>query len=349
MRRVAVWLASNGAYWRAEWRDHDGQVQKQSLGAKAKLPQAQALRMVRQIELDLNTGVMAPGKAPTLKVFLEHHRRTRNVAARTAALQDHRIARYIVEHFGESRRMDKVTVADAQNWLAWVRSQRAGKKALSEHTVKGIVTLARMVWSRAGVLSRGLPNPFTGLQVQPMPAVVSVPPLSEADVLRLVDACPDDSWRVLVALCALGGLRRSEAMAMTWGRVDWGRGRLRVYQPKTARKRQASERDCLMVPALARVLEAAKPAKVKPDGLLAPVSTLNLHRDMKLWIRRAGLQPWPKPFHGLRAWRATTWREQRIPEAWIDAWLGHGPEVARLHYVAIPESAYCAPNPPPKP
>jgi integrase len=52
---------------------------------------------------------------------------------------------------------------------------------------------------------------------------------------KIIAACPDAEWRLIVALARYGGLRTpSETFALTWADVDWERNRIRVPSPKTA-------------------------------------------------------------------------------------------------------------------
>ena len=51
------------------------------------------------------------------------------------------------------------------------------------------------------------------------------------DVLR---ACPDNRWRLLVALARFAGLRvPSEIAHLRWSGVNWEKNRMEVYSPKT--------------------------------------------------------------------------------------------------------------------
>src|SRR5262249_51540416 len=56
-------------------------------------------------------------------------------------------------------------------------------------------------------------------------------------------------------------------------------------------------------------------------------------------IRRAGLTPWPKPFHNLRATRQTELAE-RYPIHVVCSWLGNSPTIAREHYLQVTEEHY---------
>jgi hypothetical protein len=58
----------------------------------------------------------------------------------------------------------------------------------------------------------------------------------------------------------------------------------------------------------------------------------NLRTTFLKVIERAGLKPWPRLFHNLRASCATDWVET-FPNHVVAGWLGHSPMVAATHYL----------------
>jgi integrase len=75
---------------------------------------------------------------------------------------------------------------------------------------------------------------------------------------RVIEHCPNVWWRLLVALARFTGLLRvpSEAFSLTWGDVNWERGRLSVPSPKTGHMSK-SYRVIPLFPLLRPHLEAA--------------------------------------------------------------------------------------------
>src|SRR5262249_11380154 len=60
---------------------------------------------------------------------------------------------------------------------------------------------------------------------------------------KVLDACPDAQWRLLVALSRYGGLRcPSEHVALTWADVNWEKGKILVRSPKLERRRGGGKR-----------------------------------------------------------------------------------------------------------
>ena len=56
-------------------------------------------------------------------------------------------------------------------------------------------------------------------------------------------------------------------------------------------------------------------------------------------MKRAGLEPWPRLFHNLRASRETELAEQ-FPLHVVTAWLGNTPRIAMKHYLQVTESDF---------
>lgn len=78
--------------------------------------------------------------------------------------------------------------------------------------------------------------------------------LTEAEIARLLEACPTADWRVLFALCYYAGLRRGEALRLRWIDVLWDKNRIVVRNPGTTRTTKHRTREVLMLPELERIL-----------------------------------------------------------------------------------------------
>jgi integrase len=75
---------------------------------------------------------------------------------------------------------------------------------------------------------------------------------------RVLDACPDAEWRLIVALCRYAGIRcPSELLPLQWAEVDWERGRYLVHSPKTEHHEGGAERWVPIFPELRPYLEEA--------------------------------------------------------------------------------------------
>ncbi len=58
---------------------------------------------------------------------------------------------------------------------------------------------------------------------------------------------------------------------------------------------------------------------------------VNLRTHLQRILRKAGVDPWPRLWHNLRASRATELCEQ-FPEHVCNSWFGHTEKVAEAHY-----------------
>lgn len=148
--------------------------------------------------------------------------------------------------------------------------------------------------------------------------------------------CPSAEWRVIVALSRYGGLRcPSEHLALRWRDVDFENGRLTVWSSKTEGIEGREFRHVPMFPELRRELEAA--FEQAADGAELVISryrqsTCNLRTQLLRIIARAGVRPWPKLMHNLRASRQSE-LSARYPLADVCEWLGNSPAVAARHYL----------------
>ena len=97
----------------------------------------------------------------------------------------------------------------------------------------------------------------------------------------------------LVAVLSDGGLRRSEAAALTWGDVqrwDDGSGRITVIRSKTDVEAQGAV--VAVTPAAMRALEALRPVGVASSEKVFGLSGSQIARRVKAVARAAGLPDW---------------------------------------------------------
>ncbi len=172
-----------------------------------------------------------------------------------------------------------------------------------------------------------------------------------ADAQRVIEHCPNVWWKLLVALARFAGLRTpSEPFSLTWGDVDWERGRLSVPSPKTEGTGKP-HRVIPLFPLLRPHLEAAFEHAEESAEFVFPIEyrqrahgpagwvNANLRTTFGKVIRRAGVEPWPRLWHSLRA-SCESDLAQTFPLATVTKWLGNTPSVALRHYVDPTETAF---------
>ncbi len=250
--------------------------------------------------------------------------------------------------FGADTAVKSITPEQADAWRAWVVKDKKGSgprkkkrttddNRLAPPTVAKRVSVAKQVF-RAAVRWGWIPtSPLDGLRPgsQANPARARYVPL--ATIVAVLEACPSIEWKLLVALARLAGLRcPSEVGAVTWGDVNWEKGRLTVLAKKT--EHHGGDHAVRVVPIcpqlraiLAEAFERAEPGAT----LIVPMAarkSVNLRTHLERIIAKAGHEPWPRLVQNLRASCETDWVE-KYPSHVVAKWLGHSPKVAAQHYL----------------
>ncbi len=295
-------------------------------------------------------GLIAPLEKATLQAFLDGYiaKRT-DVKGSTAIVYGH-TRRTLIDFFGPDKPLREITPGDADDWRLSLKSAKSEGEPLSDNTIRRRSGIAKQFFHAA--IRKGLipSNPFADLK-----AVVHANRerdyfLSRADAAKIIEACPDAQWRLIFALSRYAGLRcPSEHVSLRWSDVDWERGRMLVRSPKTAHHEGGESRLVPLFPELLPFLEECfnqferehhrPPAGTENVITRYRDATQNLRTTFEKIIRRAGLKPWPKLFHNLRATRQTE-LEENFPSHVVCAWLGNSPRVARVHYLQVTDEHF---------
>ncbi len=271
-----------------------------------------------------------------------------------STLQNHETTfKRVCDFFDPDERAAGVTVERALEFRRYLLG--TGK---APATVSGHVKNLRQWWNFAVKENLAASNPWNEVprdsQRNPARGFYVTPEMYSA----LLDACPDQDWRTLIALCRIGGLRcDSETSRVRWIDVNWEKKTLLVHSPKTERYGKGF-RLIPLFPELEQ--ELSRSWEQSEEGaefvLSRQRNRMNLRIQMTRIIFHAGLCPWERVFNNLRASRATELL-QRFPAHVVAAWLGHTPEVAESHYLMVRREDYEAaaslslegPNPQPAP
>ena len=145
-------------------------------------------------------------------------------------------------------------------------------------------------------------QPFGALPTGPTPSRYSRYVTPE-EIERVVAACPNDEWRLLFGLARYAGLRiPSESHLLTWGDVDFERGRLTVRSPKTERHKGHEQRVVPITPRLMELLQARFESCPEGEVRLLTISGKGaLIRPVRLIWARAGVEPWQRLWQTLRS------------------------------------------------
>ena len=245
----------------------------------------------------------------TLGPFLGRYIESRgDVKPATLTVYKH-TKRCLTDFFGDDKPLADITAAAAKRFRVWLKTDQK----LAANTISRRIGFARQFFRSAvddELIER---NPFDkagSTTVKGNRSRDYFVSRSEADAV--LEACPDLQWRLLFALSRYGGLRcPSEHLALRWGDIDWERGRMTVHSPKTEHHEGGECRIVPIFPELRPLLEAG--FDEAPGGAEFVVTryrdkNANLRTQLQKIIKRAGLKPWPKLFHNLRASRRLSWR-----------------------------------------
>lgn len=329
----------NGLYYVARWTTTDGEPRARSLG---RVSRREAERLCWDIAAEF---VAEPGKrdargAPTLGEWAKRYPELRpDLGEQTLALHD-RTLRYLSQRLGESRRLDRITPADADDWRLWLRKQPNGRgETLTAQTIAAHIRNAKVTFALAKRRRLIGANPFDELSGAAPAAPKDWRDISHADLERILGACPGESWRCLFALARLAGLRRGEAVRLTWGDIDWTARRLRIT-PEGEETTKQRARDVPIAPRLLEILQASwESAAEGSSGPCDALGAADLHRRACAILKKSGVGTYSKPFHSLRKALENEWK-QIAPWPTVCSWLGHSAKVAAEHYLRPGESEF---------
>ena len=167
--------------------------------------------------------------------------------------------------------------------------------------------------------------------------------VSRKEAAAVLEHCIDAEWRAMFALARFGGLHcPSEILSLRLRDINWEQGRMLVRSPKTEHHEGKASRMAPIFPELhPHLLEASNAA---PDGAEYVINryrnpAVNLRTQFERIIEAAGLKPWPKLWHNLRASRQTE-LAQSFPMHVVCAWIGNSRDIAQEHYLTVRDSDF---------
>ena len=162
---------------------------------------------------------------------------------------------------------------------------------------------------------------------------------------RLLDGCPCQDWRTILALARIGGLRcPNEVLNLRWEDVNWEHNRFFVRSPKTEHHEGKEGRWVPIFPELREELETLF-FSVASEGREFVINryrsaSQNLRTTLEKIVHRAGLEMFPRPFDNLRMTRSN--EVYRKFGAFAESeWIGHSSKVRADHYLMITDDDYC--------
>ncbi len=279
-----------------------------------------------------------PRSTSTLRAFCTAYIEGRSDAKPRTKINLRNTSDRLTEHFGADRPLRSILPGHADEFAVWLKGKYAPETAAR--------TLRRARQFFQAALRRGLVpnNPFADVKIEGGPDASRQEFIDRDRIGRVLDACPNAEWRLIVALARFGGLRvPSELVGLTFGDLDWEKSRFLVRSPKTEHHRGKGERWVPIFPELRpfleEVFERAAPGTVYVFPNLRDGATKNLRTQLERIVRRAGLTPWPKLFCNLRASRQTELVREH-PVHVVCRWVGNSAAIANRHYLQLTEEDY---------
>lgn len=276
-----------------------------------------------------------PEAAVELKPFIDGYIAARTDLKPRTIKNFEQVRRWLVKHFGAKRDLATITRGEMGDW------HRLLKKHLAPASVAMHVKKARQLFGDAVDRKMIADNPARKIKAGSMANQDRLEYVSAEMIEAVINSCPDAEWRLIFALARYGGLRvPSETELLRWDDVRWDTGRILVRSPKTAHYEGRAIRPVPIFPELQPYLrDAMDLAEPGAKHVISRHRGENLRTMAEKIIRRAGLEPWGKPFQNLRSSRETDLAE-RYPIHVVCAWIGNTEAVARRHYLQVTESHF---------
>lgn len=286
-------------------------------------------------------GLLTPRKqqrSTKLAEFIESYIDSRPDVKESTKKTWRRVKKHLVDFFGADRDITTLTKGDAKDFYIHMGQTTA------ENTKRRTMGIAKQFFHDAVDRELLTKNVFKSRE---MPVAVGGNKARQFFITRemstkILEACPNDEWRLIFALCRFGGLRcPSEVLALRWEHINLDCNRITVPSPKTEHHDGGDSRVIPLFPEIEVPLNAVA-AEARP-GIPWIItryrgSEVNLRTQFKRILMRAGIAPWPKLFHNLRSSREDELIKEGHNPYVVCSIIGNSHDVMKKHYLQNKDS-----------
>ena len=291
-----------------------------------------------------DAGLLDKDEVPTLKPFLVSYISTRTDLTEHTKYKLRNSSKLFVEFFGDVK-LKQITAGDVEDYINHRKSLGRADASISAEIKHG-----KQFFSYAVKKQYLEQNPFADFKIGSQADRGRNQVLKADDLQQVIDAAPSLEWKALISFVRWTGCRVSEALLLKWSDINWDRETALISCSKTKRK---TGKDYREVPLFQSVDVLREWFLESPDGAEYVISGLvrtsnrqgrqgkNLRKPFTAIIKKAGLEPWAKPWQNLRVTRENE-LEAVFPSHVVNAWIGNSRKVALQHYLQVTEEHFQA-------
>ncbi len=283
-----------------------------------------------------SVGLVTQRSSAVLKEFMaEYLKDAKTTDGRPAAkntLKKWKQAQSVLNEFFGNRNLRDISHDDAVKFRRWLDAKTLGENGKRTH-----ISVAKMLFNAAKRRKLVDENPF---EFQKASLVIDRSRdfyLTRPNAMKIMDACPDNQWRLIFALWRFAGLRKMEIFQLRWENILWDQGRMLVTIPKT-KHHEGKESRFVPIGDILPWLEKECSSAAKGSQRVVTRFTetnVNLAKPFEKIIEAAGLTVWPKLIQNLRASCETDWLDAGNPAHVVARWIGHSVKVQNDNYAQV--------------
>ncbi|MEZ6119147.1 MAG: phage integrase SAM-like domain-containing protein [Pirellulaceae bacterium] len=253
---------------------------------------------------------------PTFIEFIDAFIKNRKDAAQSTKDNWNGCKAKLESFFGSTILLREIDRGDADDWR-----QSMVNAGLAKATISKNVKICKQFAKAAVRKGFADENPFHELVAGGEKNTERQEFIDRNRIQQVIDAAPNDQWKLIIALSRYGGLRcPSETLGLRWEHINWEKDRFTVFENKT------KTRVVPIFPELRPYLEKLFFNDEQDDSgfviTLYRSKKANLRTQLLRIIAKAGVPTWPRLFHNLRASRETELSAEH-PIHVVCAWLGN--------------------------